>query len=222
VIGDSKNPDTYHPPPVTYNGFMTDILRLFIALPLPSEVKDALQTQQDHLKTQLPQYDKDIRWTIPEQWHLTLAFLGATNRERLPQIQTATERAAKNITAFVLETTSLGAFPSLRRPSVVWLGVGGDVATLQTLQLKLSEALRGLLEPDDKPFKAHLTLARLKQFGLGKEVSEAFSTAPVAKQVWAVNELCLYQSTLKADSTEYKTVHRVALQARVDSSTEKN
>jgi RNA 2',3'-cyclic 3'-phosphodiesterase len=199
---------------------MSDILRLFIALPLPNEVIKILQTQQDFLKTQLN--DQDIRWTTPEQWHLTLAFLGATNRERLPQIQTAMTRAVKNIKAFELETTSLGSFPSSRRPSVLWLGVGGQIERLQTLQLNLSEALRGLLGPDDKPFKPHLTLARLKQFGLGKPVAEAFEHAPAAKQSWLANELCLYQTILKPQGAEYQVIYRVLLEAPADTAVEKN
>jgi RNA 2',3'-cyclic 3'-phosphodiesterase len=191
---------------------MSDILRLFIALPLPDEVKAALKTQQDFLKTQLQEHGKTIRWTTREQWHLTLAFLGATNRERLLSIQSAMERAAKPIKAFRLETTSLGAFPSPRRPSVVWLGVGGEVTSLQTLQRRLSEALSGMLEPDDKPFKPHLTLARLKQFGLGAKVSEAFGQAPPTERPnWTVNELCLYQSVLKPSGAEYVVQHRVPL-----------
>jgi RNA 2',3'-cyclic 3'-phosphodiesterase len=191
---------------------MSDILRLFIALPLPNEVKHVLQTQQDLLKTQLQQHDKDIRWTTSEQWHLTLAFLGATNRERLPQIQGAMERSAKPIGAFRLETTSLGAFPSSSRPSVLWLGVGGDVTSLQTLQFRLSEALSGMLEPEDKPFKPHLTLARLKQFGLGAKVSEAFASLPKTDaSTWLVDELCLYQSITKPAGAKYSVIHRASL-----------
>ncbi len=189
---------------------MSDILRLFIALPLPSEVKQILQAQQDSLKEYLNEHDQHIRWTKREQWHLTLEFLGATNRERLPHIQSAMEQAAQPLKTFSLETTSLGAFPSLRRPSVVWLGVEGDVATLQTLHLRLSEALTGLIEPDDKPFKPHLTLARLKQFGLGKEVTAAFAKT-TTKHSWLVKELCLYQSILKPEGAEHNIIHTVAL-----------
>jgi RNA 2',3'-cyclic 3'-phosphodiesterase len=190
---------------------VSDILRLFIALPLPDEVKTVLQEQQDHLKTQLHAHDKHIRWTTPAQWHLTLNFLGATNAERLPQIQNALARAAKPVKAFRLETTTLGAFPSLQRPSVLWLGVGGDVPRLQTLQLRVSEALTGMTEPDDKEFKPHLTLARLKQFGLGRDVSEAFSTTAATNQIWLVNELYLYQSILKPGEADYSVIHRVPL-----------
>jgi RNA 2',3'-cyclic 3'-phosphodiesterase len=190
---------------------MSDILRLFTALPLPGEVITVLQTQQDHLKTQLHAHGKDIRWTAPAQWHLTLNFIGATNAERLPQIQNALERAVKPVKAFTLETTSLGAFPSSRRPSVVWLGIGGDLTSLQTLRFRLSEALSGMTEPDDKPFKPHLTLARLKQFGLGQEVTKAFSHVPANQQSWTVSELCLYQSIFTTRGAEYKVVHSVAL-----------
>lgn len=190
---------------------MSDILRLFIALPLPEEVKAVLQAQQDSLKAGLHEHDKAIRWTTPEQWHLTLVFLGATNAERLPYIQEAMERAAKPVRAFGLETTSLGSFPSLRRPSVLWLGVEGDLEPLQTLQLRLSEALTGMIDLDDKPFKPHLTLARLKQFGLGKAVTEAFHKTPASKQPWTAGELCLYQSMLKATGADYKILHTIQL-----------
>jgi RNA 2',3'-cyclic 3'-phosphodiesterase len=205
---------------------MSDILRLFIALPLSKEVIQVVQTQQDFLKAQLAHQvkvdEKTVRWTTPEQWHLTLAFLGATNRERLPQIQSAMERAARNLKAFELETTSLGSFPSSRRPSVLWLGVGGQTERLQTLHLNLSEALRGLMAPDDKPFKPHLTLARLKQFGLGKPIAEAFGNAPAAKQSWFANELCLYQTILKPQGAEYQVIYRVLLEAPADTAVEKN
>lgn len=196
---------------------MSDILRLFIALPLPNEVKAVLQTQQDSLKTHLQDYDKDIRWTTSEQWHLTLAFLGATNRERLPSIQSAMERAAKPVGAFGLETTTLGSFPSSRRPSVVWLGVGGDVTSLQTLQFRLSEALSGMTEPDDKPFRPHLTLARLKQFGLGKEVTQACEKTSATKVEWSVNKVVLYQSLLKPSGAEHDVIHQVMLGSRANS-----
>jgi RNA 2',3'-cyclic 3'-phosphodiesterase len=206
-----EEPFTFNLSLLTYNDSMSDILRLFIALPLPNEVKAVLKTQQDHLKTQLQEHDKAIRWTTSEQWHLTLAFLGATNRERLPTIQAAMERSAKPVKPFRLETTSLGAFPSLRRPSVVWLGVEGELTPLQTLQQRLSEALSGLLEPEDKPFKPHLTLARLKQFGLGKEVTRAFTNIPTVKQSWSVTELCLYQSVLRPTGAEHTLVHTFPL-----------
>jgi 2'-5' RNA ligase len=190
---------------------MSDILRLFIAVPLSEEVKAVLQTQQDTLKTHLAAHDKAVRWTKSEQWHLTLVFLGATNAERLPHIQKAMEQAAKPIKTFRLETTSLGAFPSLQRPSVLWLGVAGEVAMLQTLQLRLNEALTGMTEPEDKPFKPHLTLARLKQFGLGKDVMEAFANTSEPQQSWTVNELRLYRSILKPGGADYEVLYTVQL-----------
>ncbi|MGL4611863.1 MAG: RNA 2',3'-cyclic phosphodiesterase [Trueperaceae bacterium] len=190
---------------------MSDILRLFIALPLPENIKAVLQTQRDALKTHLLN-ETSVRWTTPEQWHLTLAFLGATNRERLPTIQNIMERSAKQLQTFSLETTNLGTFPSLKRPSVVWLGVGGDIATLQTLQYKLTEGLTGLLEPHEKPFKPHLTLARIKQFGLGQEITGALASIPTTTASWSITELCLYQSVLKPSGAEYNLIHTVPLQ----------
>jgi 2'-5' RNA ligase len=56
-----------------------------------------------------------------------------------------------------------------------------------------------------------LTLARLKQFGLGKEVSEALGKTLSSKRSWTVSELCLYQSVLKPESAEYTDLHTVHL-----------
>lgn len=191
---------------------MSDILRLFIALPLPSEVKQVLHTQQAILKTHLTAHEKAIRWTTHEQWHLTLTFLGATNSERLPQIHNAMQRTSKAVKAFVLETTTLGAFPSLSRPSIVWLGVGGDTAALQTLQQKLQEALSGMIELENRSFQPHVTLARLNQFGLGQQINKAFSKTSVLTQAWTVKELCLYQSVLQSAGATYTPIHHVMLQ----------
>ena len=69
-----------------------DFLRLFIALPLPDQVKVVLQTYQDQLKIHLD--NPNIYWTTPEQWHLTLIFLGTTPSENLSSIKQVLERVA--------------------------------------------------------------------------------------------------------------------------------
>jgi 2'-5' RNA ligase len=178
-----------------------DFLRLFIALPIPETVKPSLQALQDQLRTQLPQ--PEIRWTSPEQWHITLVFLGTISAEKLGFIQHAVKRSAKSVPPFTLSTSSLGTFPSPQRPSVLWLGLSGDTHSLQRLHDALNHQLSGLFEREERSFKAHITLARIKQFGLGKEVKKAFAETTPTVQQWQADELVLYSSILKPTGSEY-------------------
>jgi RNA 2',3'-cyclic 3'-phosphodiesterase len=186
-----------------------DFLRLFIALPLPEQLKQHLQELQEQLKALLPQ--PEIRWTTPEQWHLTLIFLGTTPSEKLSIIQQAMQRAVKRLEPFTLSTTSLGTFPSLQRPSVLWIGLSGDSNKLQQLHDGLSQGLGGLLESEERNFKAHITLARIKQFGLGKEVRKTFAEVATTAQQWQVEEVSLYSSLLKPSGSEYTKLYTLSL-----------
>jgi RNA 2',3'-cyclic 3'-phosphodiesterase len=184
-----------------------DLLRLFIAVGLPDSVKQILQVQQDHLKQHLP--DSGIHWTTPDQWHLTLKFLGATPVEKLGHIQTAMQRSIHKLEPFELSTSTLGTFPSFQRPSVLWLGIEGNVERLQHLNLRLTQNLTGLFENEERLFRAHITLARINQFGLGKRVMKAFSDTVPVKRSWRVENAGLYSSQLKPTGAEYTLLHRV-------------
>ncbi len=202
----SAEQKAFHSPLVTFHLFSMDFLRLFIALPLPESVKQGLQAQQDALKQHL---SSDIAWTRPEQWHLTLIFLGTTPTEKLPVIQQAIKRATHKLEPFELSTAGLGTFPSLQRPSVLWLGLGGDIDRLQHLHTRLTQNLSGLFE-EERAFKAHITLARIKQFGLGKEVVKAFAETPSPKVWWHVDEVALYSSLLKPTGSEYTQHYKIS------------
>jgi RNA 2',3'-cyclic 3'-phosphodiesterase len=186
-----------------------DFLRLFIALPISETVKQELQTVQDTLKTHLPH--PEIGWTTPEQWHLTLVFLGMTPVEKLGPIQQAMKRAIKGLGPLTLSTAGLGTFPSFQRPSVLWLGLSGETNKLQHLHDALNQQLSGLFESEERSFKAHITLARIKQFGLGKEVRKAFADTPSTPQEWQVNEVRLYSSQLKHTGSEFTRVFTLNL-----------
>ena len=185
-----------------------DFLRLFIALPLPNEVKAVLQRYQDQLKTHLD--NPNIRWTTPEQWHLTLIFLGTTPSEKLSSIKQALDRT-RRLEPFNLSLAKPGTFPSLQRPSVLWLGIEGETDKLQHLHLRLNQYLSGHFEDEERTFKAHITLARIKQFGLGKEVLKALAASSETSISWQVDKVNLYSSLLKPSGSEYTQLHQVTL-----------
>jgi 2'-5' RNA ligase len=104
-----------------------------------------------------------IRWVPPENVHLTLKFLGEVPEERVQEVCAAVDGAAAGVAPFEMTVGRFGAFPSLGRPQVVWVGVELE-STLQSLQGSLEEALAGLGFPrEERPFRPHLTLGRARK-----------------------------------------------------------
>jgi 2'-5' RNA ligase len=126
--------------------------RLFIAIELPEEVREELC----RLRIQIP----GARWVPESQIHLTLAFLGDVETERVAGL---TERlSGLAAPPFQLCFDRLGCFPGRSRPRVLWVGVRPD-PLLTSLADRLREILREWDIPqDERPFSPHITLARLK------------------------------------------------------------
>ena len=104
-----------------------------------------------------------VRWVQPETSHLTLHFLGETERERAELVRLALPDVVAAHAPFDLRTAALGVFPSFRRPRVLWLGLHGPVHRLQTLQKDVGGALQGLgFTVGDEPYHPHITLGRMR------------------------------------------------------------
>ncbi|MGD2151714.1 MAG: RNA 2',3'-cyclic phosphodiesterase [Gemmatimonadales bacterium] len=104
-----------------------------------------------------------IRWAPPENVHLTLKFLGEVSEERVREVCGAVDGTAAGVPPFEMGVGGFGAFPSLRRPQVVWVGVERE-PTLESLQAALEEALAGLgFAREERAFRPHLTLGRARK-----------------------------------------------------------
>jgi len=136
-------------------------IRSFIAIELPSGIEAELTSLEERLKTR--QYPF-VKWVDPEGIHLTLKFLGNIALTTVPEIIEAIARVAQQFSPFRLQIGGLGAFPNLQRPQVVWLGIGGEVGKLATLQRDIDTALSPLgFPPESRSFSPHLTLGRLRE-----------------------------------------------------------
>lgn len=134
-----------------------DMARLFVAIELPEAWLTAIGAMQASLRKDLP----GLRYVRPEGVHLTLAFIGEVARERLEAIAAALPPVAASVPPFGLTLDPPGFFGPARRPRVVWLGLGGDLAALGALQQRVVAALAPLaLARDERAFRPHLTLAR--------------------------------------------------------------
>lgn len=169
------------------------VLRTFVALWLDEPARQALAGLQRELAGEL----RGLRWVEPAQLHLTLRFLGDTPADRLPGLQEALAFAAAASRALRFTVQGAGAFPGPARPRVLWAGVRGG-EDLAGLRRRVEEAVRGLGWPaENRPFRAHVTLARARDGGVAGDVAGALARR--AGRTWGTVEagaLVLVRSTL--------------------------
>lgn len=191
--------------------------RLFVALPLPEDAVAALTEAQDRLRRALP--GRALRWTQPDQMHLTLQFLGNVVASRVPDLEAALRHAINPDAArpFPLHLDGLGAFPNLRRPRVLWAGLGGDSEALAALQTRVAAACAPFLaeaRPDRGGFQPHLTLARVKDRAgrAARDAGAALARSPAPPSVaWTATELRLLRSVLHPSGAVHSLLARLPL-----------
>jgi 2'-5' RNA ligase len=133
--------------------------RLFIAVPVPEDVREFIATIIADLRPE----DWPIRWMDADNAHLTLHFLGDTPPENAALLRLALEEPICQHEAFDLRTADLGVFPAMKRPRVLWLGLWGPAHRLETIRDEIGTVLESYdIEIDDKPFRPHLTLGRVR------------------------------------------------------------
>ncbi len=193
----------------------SDRIRSFIAIELSEEARKGLARLENEL---VRNEESFIKWGRPESIHLTLKFLGSIPVRRVEEISNAVEMAVQGVPPFHLEISGLGAFPNLRQPRVLWVGIRGETDMLLRLQQNVDSQLASLgFAKEERPFVPHLTLARLRQeaspekrrhFGELVE-SIGFKTSYAID----VNTLCLMRSQLTPEGAIYTRLFQVELAA---------
>jgi 2'-5' RNA ligase len=111
----------------------------------------------------------DVRWVSSEKIHLTLKFFGSVEESRIDSIFKSIEGPARNTLPFSLKVRGIGAFPGLKNPRVIWMGLVDGREILTSLQKQIERELEKIgFEPENRPFHPHLTLGRMKS-SRGKE-----------------------------------------------------
>ena len=190
-------------------------IRSFIAIELPEEVKTGLRRIQTELK--LPEHTF-VKWVAPESIHLTLKFLGNISPQKVTEITRVMEQASQEVVPFQLEVTEVGAFPNLRQPRVLWLGIKGAIDKLVAWQQRIDSGLVPMGFPKEtRPFTPHLTLARLRDGVSPKDrvsFGELITKTPVeASYKIDVNSLSLMKSQLLPGGAAYSRLAEVKLKS---------
>jgi 2'-5' RNA ligase len=188
-------------------------IRAFIAIELPEEVKKTLIRLQNRLKSACR---TPVRWTDPDDTHLTLQFLGDIDSGITGQITNAMAEAARGVPPFRLTVGGLGVFPDPGRVRVVWVGLTGDLEKLNRLQKCIEAALSSLgFTAEARPFTPHLTLGRVRdqarpdeRQSLGQLVSGAVNDTECR---FDINSIHLIKSQLTPQGPIYTRIGSVEL-----------
>jgi 2'-5' RNA ligase len=180
-------------------------MRLFVALNLPRAERRRIYSAAKPLR----QAELPVRWSEPEAYHLTLKFLGDTRQEAVEPLQAALDKVAASTRLFDLELGGFGAFPTIRRPRVIWVGVDPSPA-LRCLKQDLEWALSELgYDRETRAFHPHITLGRAgddEGAGAFRGLDEMAAEMSYAGSVPA-DRVDLMRSQLSREGARYTVVH---------------
>jgi 2'-5' RNA ligase len=135
------------------------LLRAFIAVEIPLEIREAVGKATAPMQKAIGSV---IRWVPTENMHLTLKFLGDVSPSNVEMLSQMLRAEADMFHCFDLRLSGLGAFPNLKRPRVIYIGIQAP-AMLEALQRGIEAASRRLgYESEERGFSPHLTIGRLK------------------------------------------------------------
>ena len=188
---------------------MQEAIRAFIAIHLPQDVKDYLRALTTDLAGQVPR--GAVRWVKPDRMHLTLRFIGETEKNLLPELGCALDDVAARQQQFRLHLQGFGCFPNCKRPRVLWAGVGGDLKAAGRLKADIDAALVPLgWEAENRPFRPHLTVGRVKD---SRKVSGQRWPDEVNPLVIPSDSIHLIESELTPIGPIYTVRHSIKLSA---------
>lgn len=188
------------------------MVRAFVAVELPRDIRERLQDLSGRLQEKLS--GLPLRWLPIDNIHLTLKFLGDISQTNVEVIAGILQAEVQSLSKFEIGVGGLGAFPSMQRPRVIWVGVQAPEDFVQLQQRIESECGRLGYPTDRRPFSPHLTLARVKRRArhpelkaIGKALrTEEFDHLGMIQ----ADEVTLFRSELKASGAVYSKLYSAA------------
>lgn len=180
-------------------------MRVFVGLELSEEARQTLKDTQDAIRP----YVERGSLTRPDNFHLTLWFLGEVHEDLLLLVTHSVQNIAKHYGPFDLELGELGAFQKKNR-KILWAGISGGEFHLEKLfELLIKEFKVIGLHPDPRGLNAHITLGR--QIKLLDPISDLRMRYKVPPVKFRINHLIIYESKRVNDVLTYVPITKIAL-----------
>ncbi len=174
-------------------------IRTFIALPASAEI----QRQMADVQLKLIATQADVKWEMQNKFHITLKFLGSIESQNIESISTALVDLVKQFTNFEITYDSLGAFPNLHNPRVIWIGSKFNQIVLD-LQSGVERVCSGFgFQKEERDFLPHITLGRVKGTHNIARLTEAIKTITFESIQSRCAELLLMKSDLRPSGSIY-------------------
>lgn len=185
------------------------MVRSFLAVQLPEKILNKIGEVQKELKS----CRADVRWVSPHHIHLTLKFFGNVEEAKIDSIAQSIEEPARSTSPMSITVRGIGAFPGLKSPRVIWLGLHDEKKVLVSFQKRLEGEFQKIgFQPEDRPFHPHLTLGRMRS-NRGKEalveVMEKFREEELGN--FQVERVILFKSDLTPQGPIYTALKEVKL-----------
>jgi 2'-5' RNA ligase len=177
------------------------LTRIFAAAPLAPEARLALEDRLDG-------HEIPGRPVAPENWHLTLRFLGSVDEVTYERFVSGLDSADRG-DSFHIGLSALGAFPNARRATVLWAGLDRGVEELSDLAALAEEAAQGAgLAAEDRPFRPHLTLSRIRPQA---DVGDLLAAVGDLGISWRCESVVVYRSHLGRGGGRYEALETIDL-----------
>jgi 2'-5' RNA ligase len=185
--------------------------RLFVGFPItPSE---SLNAAVKKLRIGADKREMEFDWASPENYHVTLNFLGATETEKISEVAHLLSSVTRAHSPFETTLRGLGGFPDEHHMRVLWVGVRRS-RLLSDLQTELAEALDSLgFAPDERDYVPHLTIARTRKSRTGKDLISPWVRTDFGDI--GVDSIALYESVMHGARPHYEILETFPLLAPV-------
>ncbi len=185
-------------------------IRTFIAVELSKPIRDRVVALQE----ELARAGTEVKWTEPENLHVTLIFLGEVEDREVPAVCRIASEGVAGIAPFPVSVERAGCFPNVRRPRVLWVGVGTGTQELVAIHDALEPPLMDLgYRREDRRYTPHITLGRVRS----DRPTDRLSQALMARGDWkggemTVSEIHVMSSQLTPQGPIYTVLGRAKLE----------
>lgn len=184
-------------------------MRLFVAIPVPDDVKQYARMMRNELGRSRP----DIKWVEYENYHLTLKFLGEVNEKELAEVKRNLHLAGDAAPVFHLSAGGIGFFPNRTRPRVIWMGIKGELDKAEFLADRVDAYLAAQGFEPEREHRFHLTLGRIRSENGLKPMLNALDKMPGKDKLrsFRVEHFHLIESELTTSGPRYSLLEKITL-----------